>query len=330
MFHHSKTQDFYMKTERILMSVDEPDSEPGPYAMSFGFDLDPMIESIGRVGVLNPPLVDRENGKTRIVAGYRRIAALTAMGAREIICMDLSGSGLAASEKLLLNLYDNIATRPLNGVEKGMALERLSAYFSEQEILERYMPLLGLPAHLPILATYLRIGELDDEIKASFGSGDLSLQTVRSLAEMDSATRAAFSGWFKKLQFNFNQQIQFIEYINEISSITNELPEEVLSSPALLAILEDQAANGPQKVKSVIDTLRAMRLPRVVDAEKGFQKKVRDLRLPKGTTMHHSPFFESPEYRLEIRFRDGKALRNRIDELSSIKNLERIQDPWKE
>ncbi|RJR41406.1 MAG: hypothetical protein C4576_17905 [Desulfobacteraceae bacterium] len=319
-----------MKSERTLISVDELDSEPGPYTMSFGFDLNPMTESIGRVGVLNPPFIARENGKVRIVAGYRRIAALKALGVKETECLDLSGSGLSASDRLLLNLFDNLSTRVLNGVEKGMALERLSDHFAEQDVLEHYMPLLGLPAHAPVLATYLRIGELDARMRASFAAGNLSMQSVRSLAEMDSEARDAFSWWFDKLQFNFNQQIQFIDLVNDIASISGESPDCVLSSPGLRAILEDRAANGPQKVKSVIDALRAMRLPRVAEAEKSFRRRVRDLRLPKGTTIHHSPFFESPEYRLEIRFRDGRALRSRINELSSIEDLERIQDPWKE
>jgi hypothetical protein len=319
-----------MKGERILLATSLLDDEPGPYTMSFGFDLNPMIESVRSVGVLNPPLVDRdEEGRARIVAGYRRIKALKALQREEIVCVDLSGSALSLSDKLLLNLHDNIATRYLNGAEKGMALERLAAHFPEHEVVERYLPLLGLPAHRPVLATYLRIGQLEEKIRLSFAVGSLSFQTVRVLLEIDSGAAAAFSEWFQKLQFNFNQQSYFLELVMDISSISNVPPERVLLTDALQAILEDNSLNGPQKVKSVIDTLRAMRLPRLVDAEKTFQRMVRELRLPGGVSVHHSPYFESPEYRLEIRFRDGKTLHERITELASIHRLEQFEDPWK-
>lgn len=320
-----------MKGERILIPLSMLDEDPGPYTMSFGFDLKPMIESIRRVGVLNPPFVDRdEEGRARIVAGYRRVLALKVLQREEIVCFDLSGSELSVSDRLLLNLHDNLSTRNLNGTEKGMALERLAVHFPEQEVVERYMPLLGLPAHRPVLASYLRIGELRKDIRASFAAGNLSFQTVRSLLEMDSAARAAFSEWFLDLQFNFNQQSHFIDLVMEVSSISNVPPEHVFSASAFRAIVEDRALNGPQKVKSVLEALRAMRLPRLVAAEKEFQKRVRDLKLPEGVRVHHSPFFESPEYRLEIRFKDGKALRKRVTELATIQGLERVEDPWKE
>jgi hypothetical protein len=299
--------------------------------MSFGFDPAPMIESIRRVGVMNPPLIDKdENGKIRIIAGYRRVLALKALGRKELMCVDLSDAGLSFSDRLLLNLHENLATRALNGPEKGMALERLAAHFPEQEVVEHFMPLLGLPAHRPVLASYLRIGQLEKEIRISFAAGKLSYSTVRSLIEMDSNAATAFSEWFLKLQFNLNQQTQFIDLIMELASISNVPPERVLLAGALNAILEDHAFSGPKKVKCVIETLRAMRLPSLVEAEKRFQTMVRDLRLPQGVRVHHSPYFESPEYRLEICFRDGRALRRKIAELVSIQGLDRIEDPWKE
>ncbi|PKN61634.1 MAG: hypothetical protein CVU57_28515 [Deltaproteobacteria bacterium HGW-Deltaproteobacteria-15] len=320
-----------MQGERILIPLSMFDEDPGPYTMSFGFDLSPMIESIRRAGVLNPPFVDRdEEGRARIVAGYRRVLALKALQREETVCFDLSGSGLSVSDRLLLNLHENLATRNLNGTEKGMALERLTVHFPEQEVVEHYMPLLGLPAHRPVLASYLRIGQLEEKTRISFAAGSLSFQTVRSLLDMDPEAAAAFSEWFGTLQFNFNQQSRFVELVMEVSSISNVAPERVLSADGFRAILEDNSLNGPQKVKYVIDTLRAMRLPGLVAAEKEFQKRVRDLKLPEGVRVHHSPFFESPEYRLEIRFRDGKTLRRRVTELASIRGLERVEDPWKE
>jgi ParB-like chromosome segregation protein Spo0J len=311
--------------------LDELDTSPGPYTMSFGFDLNPMMESIRRVGLLNPPLADRdEEGRARIVVGYRRVLAVRGMGQRELLCIDLSGARLSPLDKLLLNLHDNLATRDLNGPEKGMALERLLTHFPEQEVIDRYMPLLGLPAHGPLLGTYVRIGVLEEEIRAAFAAGRLSFQTVRALLDMDPPSRKGLGEWLLSLQFNFNQQIQFIDMIKDISSISDIAPHEVLLETALIEILEKPSMNGPQKVKSALDTLRARRLPSLVAAEKKFRKTVHGLRLPDGVRLHHSPFFESPDFRLEICFREGKVLRRRLAELASTDDLEKIKEPWEE
>ena len=58
------------------VNIKDIDDRPGPYCMSFGFDLEPLTESIRRVGLINSPLLVRNgNGELDIVIGYRRIRA---------------------------------------------------------------------------------------------------------------------------------------------------------------------------------------------------------------------------------------------------------------
>ncbi len=319
-----------MQGEFIRIPTEMLDETPGPYTMSFGFDLDPMLESIRKVGLLNPPLVERDgSGKIHIIAGYRRALALKSLKEEEIVCRDLSSSTLDASKRLLLNLYDNLACREFNGPEKGMILERLMGHFSEEDVLSFYMPLLGLPSHRPLLMTYLKLGELEREIRVAFAHERLSYKTVRAFVEMRPASRAAFFKWFAIIMFNFNQQSQFIELTQDISSESGVPVPVFLGEGGLVEILEDRGLNGPQKAKAAIDWLRARKLPNLHDAERKFQGMIRRIGLPDGVVVQHSPFFESQDYRLELRFRDGKALRKKILELASLEGLEQFMDPWK-
>jgi hypothetical protein len=60
--------------EGIWVDLGEVTESPSPYTMSYGFNLDLLCESIRKVGVLNPPLVSRdEKGSFDVAAGYRRI-----------------------------------------------------------------------------------------------------------------------------------------------------------------------------------------------------------------------------------------------------------------
>ena len=63
-----------------LLNLKEIPEDPGPYCMSFGFDLDPLIRSIEKCGLLFPPFVAKnESGKMDVVIGFRRILALKSL-----------------------------------------------------------------------------------------------------------------------------------------------------------------------------------------------------------------------------------------------------------
>ena len=147
-----------LKPSQGIIDPQDIEDSPGPYCMSFGFDLGPLIRSIQNVGMINPPLLIEKRGDGHtVIAGYRRIRAFRVLHYEEIPCRLLSASQLSPFECLLLNLYDNLATRRLNDVEKGMVFMRLAALLSHEEIVKDYMPLLGLPSHRPTLLFFLRL-----------------------------------------------------------------------------------------------------------------------------------------------------------------------------
>ena len=119
----------------IQIDLGDINEMPGPYTMSFGFDLEPLIRSIENFGLINTPFVTRNPDQgVDVVMGYRRIKALKSLQWTRVPCIDLSQSGLSPLELLLLNLYDNLPTRRFNDVEIGMILTRLTTYLSKKEV----------------------------------------------------------------------------------------------------------------------------------------------------------------------------------------------------
>ena len=169
---------------------------PGPYCMSFGFDLNQLILSIQRFGLINPPVTAlSEQGKVEVIAGYRRILALKALGWDGVECRDFSASLPSPLERLLFNLHDNLPTRPFNDMEKGMILARLALLVSEETLLKEYMPLLSLPSHEPLLQAYMRTVYLKGSVQKALAKGRVSLRTVRALLELDEAAQRTLSDW---------------------------------------------------------------------------------------------------------------------------------------
>lgn len=315
----------------IPVNLKDIDETPGPYCMSFGFDLQPLISSIKKCGLINRPIVAKcGEGRADIVIGYRRMLALKRLKWKTVPCRVLSDSDISPLRLLLLNLYDNLSVREFNEVEKGMILSRLVSLLPREEIAKDYMPLLGLPARESTLDVFLRIEGLDPPLKESLARGQISFQAIKALIEIDVDSRYALLGWITNLRLNFNQQLQFIEYTSDLSIKEEVEISALLGQRQFLRILEDKKRNNPQKAKLVLELLRSNRLPSLTRSEKAFQKKVSSLALPDGIRISYPPFFEGADYRLEILFKNGKQLKEKVDAMQNASGLETLGDPWQE
>jgi ParB family chromosome partitioning protein len=325
-----------MNTQKIstadlhLIDTDRINDSPGPYCMSFGFQLTPLVRSIKRVGLVNVPvLIEDGKGTNTVISGYRRIQAVKSLKWDNIPCRVLRESEFSPLECLLLNLHENLATRSLNDVEKGMVLSHLNSYLTLTEIMKDYMSLLDLPSHEETFDFFLRIErELDENIKIYLAQGHISLKVVKMLLDIDPISRTPVFGLISNLKFNINQQIQLINYIVDISHITKAPIIELLKDQPLENICLNDNLNTPQKAKAVLRLLKTRRFPLLTEAEKAFDKVVSKLDIPKRVHIDPPLFFESPDYRLEILFRDGKELRGKVGQLFKMDGIEELGNPW--
>src|SRR5512136_310240 len=105
----------FRRGEGIRLGLDTMTKSPGPYIMSYGFNLDGLRESIRKVGLINAPLVARnQQGSFDIVSGYRRILALKTLGESEALCRDVTTVLISPLQRFLANFYENLATRKFN------------------------------------------------------------------------------------------------------------------------------------------------------------------------------------------------------------------------
>ncbi len=317
---------------RHMLEIKEIDDKSGPYCMSFKSDLDSLVQSIRRVGLINTPvLIEKDVGEKKydIVLGFRRIKAMDLLGWKKIPCKILSKTEVSPLECLLMNLNDNLVTREFNVVEKGMAISRLSSLLQKAEIIKTYMPLLNLPSHEPDMIFYRRLEEnLEEEIKESLVSGHLSLRSVKLMLEMDKDTQSSIFNLISTLKLNVNQQKNIIEYLNDISHSDNLMISDILKEDFIVKICDDTRMNNPQKANSVLMGLRSRIFPQLIDAEKAFKNMVSALDLPRDIRINAPPFFEAPDYRLEILFKNGTDLKEKIDRLAKTKELALLHDPW--
>ena len=146
------------------LELDFIDTEFTPFSFSYGFNLKPLINSIKEVGIINLPILKKDKNRFIIVTGYKRILALKELGQKRVGGRILN-EDFPPLRCLLINLHDNIYTRQLNEVEKAILISKLSQYVSIEEIIESYLPLLGLSKKRITYEVYLWIDKLEDKTK---------------------------------------------------------------------------------------------------------------------------------------------------------------------
>lgn len=305
------------QNQPIPIFLDKVEKEPGPYCMSFLVDLVQLKESIQKIGIINPPILIRNDRKMfDIVSGYRRIHALYQLDCAEAFCIVLPESESSPIDCIHTALFENCLVRNFNDVEKSMILRRLRPFVQEEYLLRQYMPILKLSSQKSVLDLYLALESFELPLLESLVRGTLSLHSIQSMLDMNKNDRIILNEWINKLKLNINYQKYFIEYAVDISFKRQVSIADFLNDKTLKSIIKAEEINVPQKSKKVLNLLREMRYPRLTQAEKIFRNEVSRLDLPAGAKITAPPNFEGHEYTLEIRFEDGGILAKKISEIS--------------
>ncbi len=309
------------------INIEEITLEFTPFTFSYGFDLSVLIESIKKVGLLNEPILKKHKEKLVIVTGYKRILSLKEIGSDRVRCKLISEPDF---ECFLINFYENLSIRSFNEIEKAIILSKLLNYVSETEIINNFMPLLGLPKHKPVFDFYVWIEkDLDQKVKELFVKGRISLKSIRMFYEWNFQREdiMIYAEYMNKLKFSFNEQRQFIEYSRDICEREKISLKELFKELEIDKIASDKEMSNSLKTKKILERLYKKRFPRLFSIETSFRKTVEELSLPEEVTIVAPQNFEAP-YRMEIRFRDGKELKEKISRID-LKKIEGLKDPWR-
>ncbi len=314
--------------------MDRIDTSPGRSCMSYGFDVAPLINSIAKIGLMNPPLLLLKGegkggeGEFEVIAGFRRVSALKKLSLKSIPGRILPFE-TSSLDCVLINLYDNLCTRDFNTIEKGMILRRLLDLIPHEDVLNIYMPILHLPSHPATLELYVGIEKVFEPLaKTLLATERLSIKTAKLLLDMNNQDREMFCTYYSAIGFSKNQQAQFVDLISDLSHMENVPMAQMLSARELKDIRDSDQMNNPQKAKALMTLLRKKRSPRLMKANRRFSQWVKKLALPGGVHITPPAFFEDTRYRLDMTFENGNDLMDKLRVLQKKKELATFEDPW--
>jgi ParB-like chromosome segregation protein Spo0J len=314
-----------VETESCSIQLNKIDWNDTSCLITYGPLPHKLLVSIQTVGLIEPPLLQgKKNGLFRIVCGGRRLAACKKIGLDSLSCRVLPSS-FEHQRCLRLAIYDNVAQRALNPVEKSLVLAKMADYLEEPQLIEEFMPLLDLEPSITLFNRYLGLHDLEEVILDSLAAGRLNERVAFALATQERGDRLAYLRLFEELPFSVSVQEEIIETVEEIARKDNLTPEQILSSKEVGALRQASKRPARQRAQEVRKHLQARRNPRLTARRERFAREARDLGLPSGVRLVPPPYFEGPKWILECTFERAEELASRLRHAAQLADKPELQ-----
>lgn len=275
-----------------------------------------LVESIKRVGILHPPLVDiAEKGRYRILSGRNRLLAARKLHFNSCDCRVIPASS-SPLEIFSLLIEEIIATKPPTLIEQAIFFKKIGNWIDLNEATHRFLPLLGMEAHPSQAKKLLRLNNLEEVIQERLQEGSLDPKVAWELEKLSFADRMALFEIMMSLKLSVANQKKLTLISRELSVRNKTTIAAVLASEESQEILNSTDINPPQKSALFMAWLRRKQFPSHTLAEQEFKDFCRLLQLPSGASVNHSPFFEKDELTLSITFKNKEDLLKNLPQLT--------------
>jgi hypothetical protein len=287
--------------------------------IAFMPDLNPLRASIQLTGVIEPVILrERRDGRCQIVCGFKRIEVLRHLARDMVEALVYPQGELDDQQAILLALGHNFI-RPCNLVEKSLALEKLlSCGVPEHEIIDYYLPLLGLQPNKNILQQVTRLLRLERGLQKYLVVEGLSLSAASRFLRLDQEGQRAILPLLEALRPGENRVKEIISFLVEVSRRDGRTISAVLTADEITHILNDQETPRPRRLEQLRSALKQLRFPHFVEIENKFADYRRSLSLPPQINFAPPPFFEGTDFKIDLRFKDFKEFKDLVSRLQMI------------
>lgn len=327
---HGRTREEDRKAASPLLetvTLRDIDRSDDLFSMSFEPDLGPLRESVKEMGILEPIWLRRKGRAFQIISGFRRFDVAHTLGKGQIRSLTWGEDDIDDRHAFQMSLHENILTRGLNLVERGLVLEKLLSCFavSRDEAIQTYLPLLNLEPHAHVLDSYMVINTFSIDLKRYFLSHGLSFGNILLFARFSGEERESIRRFLSPLRIGENVLREILTFLGEISDRDGVGIEVLLSDRGIQCVLSDSRFSRPQKIQGIRKFLRERRYPALSMLEKRFRSWKKQVRLSPGVAITPPPFFEGDRFKIEVFFKSLEEYEAILTELEKLSN-ERIGD----
>ncbi len=298
------------------VSLDDIDPQDERFRFSYHYDPEKLLLSLKEIGLVSPLVVVRREGPRYIlVSGWKRVFACCELSLSRVPVFLLEEDDDCRA--FCLSLYENLAIRNFNLLEKAEILCKLNGFIKdEKKVVKRFFPLLDIPATLSYFDIYLKIAGLDSLWKKIIYEKKMPLPSAHLLTEFAPEDRERLIPLI--VPMSLNKLKQFLEDLSELSKKTGDLPKTILSTPEIQSVTRNDNLSSLQKSDKIRALLRTRRYPQLSAWKKSFVTSLKKARLSKDVVFDSPSFFEDGEFGVTFSLNDKEAFQKRLAKLQDL------------
>jgi ParB family chromosome partitioning protein len=310
------------------ISLVDIDTEDLTFRITTNSDIEDLLDSIQKIGLMHPPLLIANSSGHTIVCGFRRIAACRKLGWAHLTACILEKS-VDRFKMAQLSIADNAFQRSLNLVETSRALNLLADFGPDPQQCKQAAEALGLPFSRPLAPAVKRICRLPLPVQEGILKETINLSMALELGGLDPATAGDLVRLFDQLKVGLNRQRELLLLLREIAEREGTSIAQLIAEKPLQKILKTAEMDGAVKRNKVRSYLRQRRFPAITQAETEYSKWVKQLQLGSNISLIPPQDFEGNTFSMTLRFnnrQDLSDLNKKIEEIIQHPALGKILD----
>ncbi len=313
------------------ISLENIDFEDETFRISEEIRSQPLLTSIREVGQLNPVVFLQEDGRDRIVCGFRRLDALRQLNISKVIARFLKNKNPDSAEVFDFALWDNLSHRRLNPLEKARILYKLKNDFgvSDRTLIQSYLPRLNLKPHEQVLRSHLVLHESHHDFRRYYMEGRLTLASLEYLSTVSVPSREIIASTLGRIRLSASLQKKFFNLLEDLAAMAGTEPVKPLENLQVQEVLDNARLSPAQRGEEICDILYRFRYPIISQAEKRFLEKKQSLDLPGSIRIKTDPYFETPGLNVEFRAHDAEHFRKLAEKLFDISRKPELEKLFK-
>jgi hypothetical protein len=201
-------------------------------------------------------------------------------------------------------------TRQLTTAEKAIFLQKITGILDEPQIVNEFLPRLGLATNPFAIKQTLKLLDLEYPILRGIHYGYVNESVAREFISLRAQDRTILFEIIISLRLSSNYQKKMLNICRELASRENIKIATLLHNDEVQGILHHKDANPPQKTKKLMTWLSGKYMPRSRQAEKEFKHFTTAMQLPPNVSVEHTPFFEDDSMTLSITFTNRISLQH--------------------
>jgi len=273
-----------------------------------------LVNSIKDIGIINPPIVIKNDKEYLILTGFKRISISEELGLNTVFCRVVSKNEISFDQCIKI-IYEDNKDR-YTDIEIG---ELCRKHIDNGNDVKQFLKLIDYPTTEKNIQRFTYLSNIDSRIRNYYLDEKLNPEQCFFLSQIDTEDALLLlNKVIVPFRFNTNETREFLSELKDIYIRDDKPISQIVES--VINTQEDITKN------SIRLKIKKLRSPRLVEVEKEYNEIVKSLKLPKGVLISYSPYFENNYIEVKTRI-DSE---NKLNELKILfeneDNFKRLLD----